>query len=61
MMIIGCVVLLQLIEKFKEKIKDYIKPHHTDDTFIRFLRARAYDLDKATEMFVASMVSFNTH
>jgi len=45
----------KLIEKFKERVREYIKPFHTDDTFIRFLRARAYDLNKATEMFVNSM------
>jgi hypothetical protein len=45
---------------FKERVKEYIKPHHTDDTFIRFLRARNFDLEKSAEMFINSMVSNET-
>ncbi|XP_048763244.2 retinal-binding protein-like [Ostrea edulis] len=43
------------LAKFKLKIQDLIKPDHDDVYLRRWLKARSYDVDKAEQMYRASM------
>lgn len=39
------------LEQFKDKMKDYLtKPEHNDRYCLRWLRARSFNVNKATEM-----------
>jgi hypothetical protein len=44
----------QILE-FKELVKDYIKPEHTDFYFTRFLVARKWDVKVSAELFISAM------
>lgn len=44
-----------MIQEFKEQVKDYIKPHHSDYYFSCFLVARKWDMKLAIELFVNAM------
>jgi len=44
-----------LIEEFKKQVKEFIKPHHDDYYFSRFLVARKWDIKLSTELFINAM------
>ncbi|CAD5120718.1 DgyrCDS9282 [Dimorphilus gyrociliatus] len=44
-----------ILAKFKEVIKDEIRPTHTDYYLVKWLKARNYDISKAESMFRNSM------
>lgn len=44
-----------LFEKFKENVADVTQPHHDDYFLIRWMKARAFDLNKAEDMLRANL------
>lgn len=47
----------QLIEAMKGKVQSVLRPkRHHDEYLLRFLKARGMDVEKASDMFITSMV-----
>lgn len=41
----------ETLQKFKDNLKDVLKPQHEDAVLLQFLRARNFDLEKSSDMF----------